>query len=78
MKKTRGIIIATAVAASLAVGACSQKPPKAGSARMVKSAHSCEGMKSKARCKANSCKANSCKGKKGRTCSAKNGCSGKK
>jgi len=53
-RRTKGIIIASAVAASLIVGACSQKPPAAGSATMVKSANQCNANQ----CKVNQCKAN--------------------
>jgi len=61
--KSKGIIVATAVAAALTIAGCHQKAPQAGSAQMGPAA------KAKSSCGANKCKANRC---------AANKCSGRK
>lgn len=81
MSKSKGILIATAVATTLVVTACSQKIPTAGTATMSTTKvghHHCKSTRVRSHCKAHSCKANQCKGKNGQTCNATNGCSGRR
>ena len=67
--KSKGIFIASAIAVSLAMGACAQKTPKPGSAYMGKTPPpppKCVSKKNHSKtcpthCKTNKCKTNQCK-----------------
>lgn len=56
VKNSKGVIIATAVVATLVVTGCTQKPPEPGSAVML--------APGKAKTNVNSCNGNQCKGHK--------------